>query len=256
MRNRLSVRARCALGWFAAFAFIFTAAELTRGDTIYTTTDPGGFLGFWGPDVFISQSVGVRFTPAVDYIFDSAGLWFMNNDFEGNTHALVRVTLRTDDASTPSVSIPSNVIIEEMFLTVTTVGWDPVLETVVSTLHPRLCAGQNYWIVAESNVQAGVNGVWVMAGESTGFAANTDQSQTNWQPGGMGAVPATRVFGTAVVVGDVDGNGETNGLDVSRFVHAALGAPVSPGDVGRADINCDEAVNQFDVTAFLDALLN
>lgn len=250
---------RCSLRR-ATFLFVLggalTAAASARGATIYETTDPGGFLGYWGPDVFISQSVGVRFTPAADHTFDSAGLWFMNNDFDGNVHALVRVTLRTDDTSTPGVSIPSTVILEEMFLTVTTTGWDPVMEMVVSTLHPRLCAGRNYWIVAESNVQAGVNGVWVMAGESTGFAANTDQSQTNWQPGGMGAVPATRVFGTPVVVGDVDGNGTANGLDVARFVRAALGAPVNPGDVGRADMNCDEVINQLDVTALLNALLD
>lgn len=242
--------------WFLMLGGVLTVSASAHGASIYETTDPGGFLGYWGPDVFISQSVGVRFTPSGNYTFDSAGLWFMNNDFDGNVHALVRVTLRTDDASTPGVSIPSTVILEEMFLTVTTTGWDPVMETVVSTLHPRLCAGRNYWIVAESNVQAGVNGVWVMAGESTGFAANTDQSQTNWQPGGMGAVPATRVFGTPVIVGDVDGNGAANGLDVARFVHAALGAPVTPGDSGRADMNCDQVINQLDVTAFLNALLN
>ena len=235
---------------------VLTAAAVAHGATIYETTDPGGMLGFWGPDVFISQSVGVRFTPSAHYTFESAGLWFMNNDFDGNVHAQVRVTLRTDNSSTPGVSIPSNVILEEMFLTVTTIGWDPVMETVVSTLHPRLCAGRNYWLVAESNVQPGVNGVWVMAGASTGFMANTDQSQTNWQPGGMSAVPATRVFGTPVVVGDVDGNGTANGLDVARFVYAALGAPVIPADVGRADMNCDQVINQLDVSAFLSALLN
>jgi len=70
------------------------------------------------------------------------------------------------------------------------------------------------------------------------------------------SAPATRVFGTPVVQGDVDGNGAADGLDVARFVHAALGAPVSPGDVGRADLNCDEVINQLDVTAFLNAPLN
>lgn len=256
MSNRSILRARRATGWSCALTLILAAAGMARGDTVYQTTDPGGFLGYWGPDVFISQSVGVRFTPSGDYTFDSAGLWFMNNDFDGGTHALVRVTLRPDNASTPGVSIPSNVIIEEMFLTVTTVGWNPVLETVVSTLRPRLCSGRNYWIVAESNVPAGVNGVWVMAGESTGFAANTDQGQTNWQPGGMGAVPATRVFGTPIVPGDVDGNGVADGRDVSRFVQAVLGTPQSPADVARADMNCDRVVNQLDVAAFLNALLN
>jgi len=253
MRSASSTPHRVAL--LAILAFPISAAQ-TRGDTIYATTDPGGFLGYWGPDVFINQSVGVRFTPTGDYTFDSAGLWFMNNDFEGNTHALVRVTLRTDDDSTPGVSIPSTVIIEEMFLTVTTIGWDPVMEVVNSALHPRLCTGQNYWIVAESNVQPFVNGVWVMAGESTGFAANTDQGQTNWQPGGMGAVPATRVFGTPVIQGDVDGNGTADGRDVSRFVQAVLGVPQSPTDVARADMNCDRVANALDIAGFVAAMLD
>lgn len=254
MRTRFASSTSIGIAFIATFSTLFAAAQ-TRGDTIYATTDPGGFLGYWGPVVSTSQSVGVRFTPDGDYQFDSAGLWFMNDAPEG-VHALVRVTLRPDNNSVPGQSTPGSTVIEEMFLTVTTTGWTPVLETVVSELQPRLCSGQNYWIVAESNAVPGENGVWVMAGESTGFAANTDQSQTNWQPGGEGAVPATRAFGTPVVAGDVDGNGAADGRDVSRFVQAVLGTPQSPADVARADMNCDRVVDPLDVPDFIAALLD
>jgi len=222
---------------------------------IYITTDPGGFLGYWGPDVFQFQSVGVRFTPAQDCTFDSAGLWFMNNDFDGNVHALVRVTLRPDHVPTPGQSIPSNEVIEEMFLTVTTSGWNPVLETVVSSLRPKLCSGVHYWLVAESDAPPGVNGVWVNAGDSTGFATTTT-NQGEWQPGGMGAVPATRVFGTLLAVGDVDGNGTTEPADILRFVQALLGSPIHPADTQRSDTNCDGVANGLDVQGFVTAVLN
>src|SRR5262249_10320785 len=57
---------------------------------------PGGPFGFYGPDVFVDQSVAQRFTlPAgPDYRLARVGLWLMNNSV--SEHRLVKLSLQTD----------------------------------------------------------------------------------------------------------------------------------------------------------------
>ncbi len=241
--------------FFALFTAAFLIASPARAELIYGTVAPGGVFGYWGFDVFAEQSVGIRITPDADYTLDEIKLWFMNNDFSGVQHPLVRISLRPDDQSTPGVSIPGTEIIESYAFNVSAVGWDPVLETVDSQTHPRLCAGVNYWIVATSLAPPGENGVWVMAAEGIGFSANTDQDATTWQPGGTGAAPGAEIHGTPLLAGDVNADGAVNGLDVIRFTAAVLGNPVDPADVTRSDMNCDGAANLDDVELFVAAVL-
>ncbi|MBX3393770.1 MAG: hypothetical protein KF841_00235 [Phycisphaerae bacterium] len=240
------------------FAVVWTAALLTAGsslaraDLIYDNGLPGGFLGYWGPDVCTDQSVGVRFTSTNDYAFDEVSLWLMNNDWSGSTHPVVRVTLRPDWQQ-DGQSRPDPAVIEEMFVTVSTIGWLPILETAHSTDHPRLCAGRHYWIVAESAAPCGLDGVWVVSGEDTGFSANTNNGE--WQAGGDGAVPGMQVRATPLALGDMDGSGICDLEDVTPFVLALIDQPLTPDHVARADMNCDGAADGRDVQLFVDALI-
>src|SRR5262245_23558262 len=153
----------------ASAVAVVAASSLTVGsvsaDVVYETTPPGGFLGFWGPDVFEGQSVAVRFTPAGNFTLDRAKVWFMNNDFEGG-HPSVTCWLRTDNTAD---NIPSGTILEQWTFNVSAVGWVPVLEQLDSVSHPGLQSGVNYWLVAQSDAVGGYDGVWVMAGESSGI---------------------------------------------------------------------------------------
>jgi hypothetical protein len=189
--------------WFASPA---------RAEVIYETTPPGGFLGFWGPDVFEGQSVAVRFTPSADFTLDRANVWFMNNDFKGG-HPPVTLTLRTDDAK--NGSIPSTTVLEQWDFNVSTVGWDPMLEQLDSVLHPTLKAGAHYWLVAQSDAPGGFSGVWVMAGESSGITSICNGIPCEWPPAGESAVPATIVEGTPVhpCPADVSGGDSVVNID-------------------------------------------
>ena len=54
-----------------------------QGDTIFDTGTPdGGFIGFYGFDIYVDQSVAIAFTPDQDYRLDQVGLWMMRNDFD------------------------------------------------------------------------------------------------------------------------------------------------------------------------------
>src|SRR5262245_32960472 len=104
------------------FMALFCATPVLA-DVVYDTGDPfGGPFGPIGFDVGNCQSVGVRFTPSATYTLDRIGVWFMNNDFSGATHPLINISLRTDDSSTPGVSIPSNQILESWTFNVSAVG--------------------------------------------------------------------------------------------------------------------------------------
>lgn len=240
--------------FFAAALALHAFGHIAAADVIYATNPPGGPLGFFGADVCSSQSVAVRFTPEADYTLDEIRLWFMSNDFSGATHPLVLVSLRPDDDSTPGVSIPSTEIIENYSFNVSAVGWDPMLDNVFSDGHPRLCAGVHYWVVAESSVPCGEDGVWVY-GQSSGFTSIANGDPTDWQPGGPSGVNGIEVYGTPFRAGDVNADGAIDGADVQRFTNAMLGTPDEPGDVVRSDMNCDEAADLLDIEAFVDVLL-
>lgn len=236
----------------SAAALLSVGTSSVRAELIYDNGLPGGFLGYWGPDVCIDQSVGVRFTPTSDYTFDEVSLWLMNNDWSGLTHPVVRITLRPD-WDQDGQSRPDQAVIEEMFVTVSTIGWLPILETALSTDHPRLCAGRHYWIVAESAAPCGLDGVWVMSGEDTGFSANTNNGE--WQAGGDGAVPGMQVRATPFAPGDMDGSGLCDLEDVTPFVLALIDQPLSPDHLARADLNCDGDADGRDIQPFVEALI-
>src|SRR5690606_22975686 len=117
--------------------------------------------------------------------------WFMNNDSSGNHFGLVRLSLQTDQ-SDGDISIPSGKIIESWEFNISSIGWDPLEESVQSVLRPLLQAGVNYWVVAECDDPAFIDPVWCFAGIGSGFMSNTSFSD-EWQPGGFGAVVSITV---------------------------------------------------------------
>jgi hypothetical protein len=196
---------------------VLLSSAIACADVIYETDDPfGGPFGIIGSDVCDAQSVAVRFTPDIDYRFEQVGVWFMNNDFSGKTHPLVTVSLRPD-LVVDGESIPSEEIIESWEFNVSAVGWDPMLETLVSKLQPTLEAGANYWIVCESEAPCGLDGVWNWAGIDSGFTSICNGIPCEWSSG-SGAVNATIVEGTPVIPADLDGDGSVGPADLAELL--------------------------------------
>ena len=221
------------------------------GDVIYETEGPfGGPFGLWGFDVFIDQSVGLRFTPDADYTLDRISLWFMNNDGSGG-HPPVTVTLR-DDNNSGGVSVPGDVIYETWGFDVSAVGWDPMLEALDSVDLPRLHAGVNYWIVAESDSPPFVDGVWNIAAHGLGFTASTSAgSGGEWQPGGMGAGVCAIVEGTPAedLPGDLDGDCDVDLADLAILLaHYGTTSGADPED---GDLDGDGDVDLGDLAVLL-----
>jgi len=218
-------------------------------DVVYETNGPfGSPFGLIGFDVFERQSVAVRFTPAGDYRLDRVRVWFMNNDFSGANHAAVRLTIR-NDANDGEVSVPGDVVLDEMHFNVSAVGWDPVLESVESVAAPRLLSGVNYWVVAESDSPPLVNGVWNWAANDSGFTSTTDRN--GWQPGGSGAVAATIVEGTPIRIGDVDGDDDVDLEDLSLLLAAFGSCTGDPAYNTDADFDRDGCVTLADLGELL-----
>jgi hypothetical protein len=159
-------------------------ASPASADVLIDTGTPGGFLGYYGFDVFVGQSVAIAFTPGQNYSFDDVSLWMMSNDFDAAGRMLT-VSLQTDAGSGPLPTAPSGTALESWNHATSAVGWTPVLETLTSATHPLLSAGASYWIVAESSEPAFVDPVWVAAGNGdayyTGFIDY--QSGPDWQVG-------------------------------------------------------------------------
>ncbi len=215
---------------------------------IHTTADPfGGFFGFWGPDVFIGQSVGGRFVPSADYTLDRVKIWFMNNS--SSIHPAVKVTVRTDQTS-GSVSIPSSTILAEWNINVQALGWNPVQEILISTGGVGLHGGQKYWIVAQSNSAANVNAVWNYASQGNTFSAITSTDRITWQPGGNGAALTLTVEGILGLPNpsDINHDGLVNGSDLAAVLSAWGTCANCP-----ADINRDGLVDGNDLATLLSA---
>ncbi len=246
MHSRKAVSNRIAL------IAMLIAAPWASGEVIYETEGPfGGPFGLIGFDVCIHQSVALRFTPDADYTFDRVSVWFMSNDFSGQTHPLVEVTLRTDDDSVPGVSIPSSEILEWMHFKVSAVGWNPVLEVVEAEEHPLLKAGVNYWIVCKSLAPCGLDGVWNWAATGTGFMSNTNGDQEGWQPGNSGAVAATIIEATLVIAGDSDHDGDVDLIDFGAYLDCVTGPAAGgvPQECTTFDFDSDNDVDKTDFAA-------
>ncbi|MBX3378585.1 MAG: hypothetical protein KF805_00695 [Phycisphaeraceae bacterium] len=165
--------------------------------TVFDTGAPdGGWLGYYGYDVFVGQSVAVAFTVGQSYSLDRIGLWMMSNNFD-SAGATYTLSIRTD--ANGGATHPGSTILESWNMATGAVGWNPVLDTAESVVHPILTAGQTYWIVCESTEQWS-DPVWVVANVANPvLAGNIDwASGPDWQTGYQYGVPGTVVEGTAI----------------------------------------------------------
>lgn len=139
-----------------------TCGAAHAGTIFDTGTPEPGFLGYYGFDVFVDQSVAVAFTPDQDYTLETIGVWMMSNDFD-NPGAAFTLSIRTD--ANGGMTIPGETVIESWDVQTAAVGWNPVLDSVESLLNPVLTAGTTYWVVAESDSPPYVDAVWVASGQ-------------------------------------------------------------------------------------------
>lgn len=187
----------------AAAALALGAAGLATpaaADTIFNTGTPDpGWLGYYGWDISVGQSVTIAFTPTQDYTLDTLGLWLMSNDFNG-PGATLTVSLQTNAGGGAPVA-PSGTVLESWDTATGAVGWVPELLTVTSGTHTVLNAGSTYWIVAESAEAGGEDPVWVVApGDgSSYYQGNIDfNSGSAWQIGASQAPLGAVVTATPV----------------------------------------------------------
>jgi len=189
--------------WRTRLAAALCAACLAgpaSADTLLDTGAPnGGWLGYYGFDVFVGQSVAIAFIPGQDYAFDSVSLWLMSNDFDAAGRRLT-ISLQTDAGGGAVPVAPSGTALESWAHATGAIGWTPVLETLSSSSHPVLHAGTAYWIVAESNEPAFVDPVWVASGNGPSYyMGNIDfQSGPAWQVGLTNGPPGAVVSATPV----------------------------------------------------------
>jgi hypothetical protein len=179
----------------ALAAAVFSTTIITAAShaaVIFDTGTPdGGFFGWIGYDVYVGQSVGVAFAPSQSYTLDSIGVWMMSNDWDnaGRTYTL-----------SLHAGSPTGATLESWNTATAAVGWDPVLDTVNSSLHPTLSAGTTYWIVADSNEPALVDPVWVWGSTWDGvLSGNVNWPNPQWQTGvTYGSAPGVVVTGTLI----------------------------------------------------------
>ena len=70
------------------------------------------------------------------------------------------------------------------------------------------------------------------------------------------AEPGWSHFGEYLVLGDVNGDGAVNVLDVTTLVSYVLNEPTSPFVEAAADVNGDGNINSLDITAIVSLILN
>jgi len=215
-------------------------------DTLYSSNGPfGGFFGLWGADVSTSQSVAQRFTCAIDADLSTASFWIMNNSSQPG--ARITVTIETDSGA-GSASRPSGTAIESWTMDTMASGWNPVQQTVTSTLRPQLRAGTKYWFVLRSEAPGGSSPVWNFASSGQGYTCLTLPDGTTWQSSGLGAGLCMGVTGTPSSRADLDHDGDVDGGDLGILL-TTWGA--CAGCVG--DLNGDGQVDGADLGALLTA---
>jgi hypothetical protein len=190
-------------------------AAVAAADVIYQTNPP--YIGPNGPpgfDLSDQQSVALRFTPERDFTLDTVRMWIMSNEHFNVTHAPVRVELRP---SGQWGRRPGTAIIETMTFEVSALGWNPVLESVSSRLHPVLRAGTPYWIVLHCDYQE-QNPSWNWSDKSVGIIALSHGGQVNFTEGAEGAVTATIIEGTPACYANCDRSTAAPILNVNDFV--------------------------------------
>jgi hypothetical protein len=215
-------------------------------DTLYSSNGPfGGFFGLWGADVSTSQSVAQRFTCAIDADLSTASFWIMNNSSQPG--ARITVTIETD-SGVGSASRPSGTAIESWTMDTMASGWNPVQQTVTSTLHPQLRAGTKYWFVLRSEASGGSSPVWNFASTGQGYTCLTLPDGTTWQASGLGAGLCMGVTGTPSPRADLDNDGDVDGGDLGILL-TSWGA--CAGCAG--DLNGDGQIDGADLGALLTA---
>jgi hypothetical protein len=184
-----------------AIAGAVTAATTAHADIIFDTGAPdGGFFGYIGYDIYPDQDVGVAFTPSSACTLDTVGVWIMSNDFD-NPGRTFTLSLHTNAPGSNS-GIPSATILESWTISTSAVGWNPVLESVTSSLHPLLNAGEQYWLVATSNEPALSDPVWVWGSNwdpVVSGSRNSGNPGNVWETGPtQGSAPGTIIGATLV----------------------------------------------------------
>tara|TARA_E500000318_G_scaffold85651_4_gene81851 strand:+ start:32796 stop:33428 length:633 start_codon:yes stop_codon:yes gene_type:complete len=182
-----------------AAALLMGIAGAAQADVIFDTGTPEpGFIGYYGFDVYVEQSVAVAFTPDQDYALEQVSVWMMSNDFS-NAGAPYTLSVRTD--ANGGMTNPGDTILESWDVQTSAIGWNPVLETVDSILNPVLSAGTTYWIVAESDSPAFVDAVWVASQQDTPVwhsIQNSLNPNGEWIPGFTQGAPGLIVNGSVV----------------------------------------------------------
>jgi hypothetical protein len=178
----------------ALASLAFAGKAMARPPTVplVDLPGPGGVFGINGFDLYRGQAVAQRFTVPAEGEFRLArvGFWLMNNsDAE---RRFLRVQVRMDALDTGGAeSMPGRHTIEEWTGRVGTLGWTPVEQFFRSERGPRLEAGHDYWVVAGSRAEGGVDPVWLFA--KHGSEVGSQNSGTGWAPGVPQAALTLRV---------------------------------------------------------------
>ena len=63
------------------------------------------------------------------------------------------------------------------------------------------------------------------------------------------------VVAVSNIPGDIDGDGEVNGLDINKLINIVLGKASADSFGGNADLNGDGDINGLDINALINIIL-